>query len=97
MYDLECIYDSRKSFYAKARVVETKKGSLEDLILYSYNTIVARIQKTPSKIKYSYYGKYSTTTSRHQREFFRQNGLNEDEIKQLMKTTEKNEIVKEMR
>ena len=32
-----------------------------------------------------YFGKYSQTTTRHQKEFFRQNGLSEVDIAELFK------------
>lgn len=32
-----------------------------------------------------YFGKYSCTTTRHQKEFFKQNGLSDKEIKDLFK------------
>ena len=80
-YDLDCRYDTRKSFYGKARVLEQQF----EKDLYSYGTLVAKIIEIPSKIKYICYGKYSQTTTRHQKEFFRQNDLSEKEIKQLFK------------
>lgn len=91
-YELITRYDARKSFYGKAQVQETKKGKKEDLILYSYNTIVARILRTENKSKYIYLGKYSQTTTRHQKEFFKQEGLTDAEIKTLFKS---GELIKE--
>jgi hypothetical protein len=83
MYELSCRFDSRKSFYGKAQVQETKNKNVEDLKLYSYNTLVARITKISNKITYHYFGKYSQTTTRHQKEFFKQHGLSDKEIKEL--------------
>ena len=41
MYELSCRYDSRQSFYGKAKV-ETIKNSVEQVQdLYSYDTLVA--------------------------------------------------------
>ena len=34
---------------------------------------------------YTYFGKFSQTTTRHQKEFFKQNGLSDKEIKELFK------------
>ena len=81
MYDLSCRYDSRASFYGKAKVVEDK----DVLKLYSYDTLVATIEKTKNGFECHYLGKYSQTTTRHQKEFFRQVGLSENEIKELFK------------
>lgn len=90
-YNLDCKYDSRQSFYSKARVIETVNKNVKDYQLKSYDTIVARL--TIIGNIYTYYvfdyeveGKTSTqTTKRHQKEFFRQNGLTDDEIKKLFK------------
>ena len=81
MYELECRYDTRKSFYNKAQVKELKSG----LELYSYNTLVARITNEPNKTTYEYFGKFSQTTTRHQKEFFRQEGLTDKQLKELFK------------
>jgi hypothetical protein len=83
MYDLECRFDSKASFYGKAKVQETKNKNVEDLKLYSYDTLVARITKIANKIIYHYFGKYSQTTTRHQKEFIKQHGLSDKEIKEL--------------
>lgn len=84
-YDLKCRFDSRNSFYGKAKVQETKNKNVEDYKLCSYGTLVARITKISNKIIYHYFGKYSQTTTRHQKEFFKQNGLSDREIKELFK------------
>ena len=92
-YYLECQYDTRQSFYKKAKVEElTTTGEHGKTILknlYSYGTLVAKILyayiDNTTKITYLYMGKYSQTTTRHQKEFFRQNGLTEKEIKELFK------------
>lgn len=88
-YDLSCRYDARKSFYGKAQVEE--KHSIQDNVgyteisLYSYGTLVARITKNEETCMATceYLGKYSQTTTRHQKEFFRQYGLTDNEIKEL--------------
>ena len=87
MYNLECRFDTRQSFYGKAKVQETKNKNVEDLKLYSYNTLVARITKIANKITYHYFGKFSQTTTRHQKEFFKQHGLSDKELKELFKNS----------
>lgn len=91
LYDLSCRYDSRNSFYGKARVKQT--STIQDNILYtelelySYGTLVARITKNEETCMATceYLGKYSQTTTRHQKEFFKQYGLSDNEIKELFK------------
>lgn len=99
--NLDCIYDARKSFYGKAIVeVEEHKGKhghTKLLNLFSYGTLVAKIYYSEidnkKKVEYLCMGKYSQTTTRHQKEFFKQNGLCDKEIKNLFKN---NELVKEL-
>lgn len=67
VYELSAIYDNRKSFYNKARVIDHENGVIE---LQSYNTIVARIENGIATL--NGIGQYSVTTNRHIREFFRQ-------------------------
>lgn len=64
-FDLDARYDSRKSFYGKAKVYVMKDGTQ---VLVSYSTIVS-IYKDG---KVTHFGKWSQTTTRHQREFERQ-------------------------
>ena len=89
-YDLECRYDTRKSFYGKAIVEENETdvfGEKElDKRLFSYGTIVGRVYQLGNKITYYYFGKYSQTTTRHQKEFFKQFGLSDNEIKTFIKS-----------
>ena len=87
MYELSCQYDTRQSFYGKAKV-ETIKNTYElTQDLYSYGTLVASIVWNFEKgtRTYIYNGQYSCTTTRHQKEFFKQNGLSDKEIKELFK------------
>ena len=85
-YDLDCRYDSRKSFYGKAKVKESRYNGLCLLELYSYGTLVAKIEITTNgKKTYIYMGNYSQTTTRHQKEFFKQEGLDDNDIKELFK------------
>ena len=95
IYDLSCQYDARQSFYGKAKV-ESVRNSIEEVqTLYSYGTDVASIITNFETMKrtYIYNGKYSQTTTRHQKEFFKQNGLSDKEIKTLFKMEGK--LVKE--
>lgn len=88
-YNLDCRYDSRKSFYGKARIIESEEIQdnivYEVLELYSYDTLVARITRNKETCLSTceYLGKYSQTTTRHQKEFFRQYRLSEKQIKEL--------------
>lgn len=84
-YELECRFDSRASFYGKAKV-EIKGDELAyNELLYSYGTLVAiyTLDKITNRETYTYCGKYSQTTTRHQKEFFKQKGLSDKEIKLL--------------
>lgn len=85
MWELDCRYDSRQSFYGKAMVKVTYDINTQILTLYSYGTEVAKIERTGNTITCEYYGKYSQTTTRHQKEFFKQEGLSNYEIKELWK------------
>lgn len=63
--ELSAYYDSRKSFYGKAHVIDYENGVLE---LQSYNTIVSRCVNGVVE----HLGRWSQTTSRHQKEFEKQ-------------------------
>ena len=65
IYELAPRFDSRKSFYGKAHVLVYDDGTLA---LKSYDTIVSKYIDG----KVIHLGKWSQTTSRHQREFERQ-------------------------
>lgn len=65
VFELESRYDSRKSFYGKAQVIDYGDGMME---LKSYDTIVSRVKDG----KVEHLGKWSATTSRHQKEFEKQ-------------------------
>ena len=84
-YKLQCKYDSRASFGGKAKVVVKEDNISINELLYSYDTLVAIYTK--DKIKnieqFNYLGKYSQTTTRHQKEFFKQHGLSDKGIKEL--------------
>lgn len=93
-YELSCRYDARQSFYGKAKVKETRYIGLYLQELYSYGTLVAKIEETANKKTYIYKGHFSGTTTRHQKEFFKQNGLSDKEIKELFKN---GELIKEIK
>lgn len=87
MYELDCRYDTRQSFYGKAQV-EIKEDNISyNELLYSYDTLVAIYTRDKAKgiEQYNYLGQYSQTTTRHQKEFFRQKGLSDKQIKELWK------------
>ena len=67
IFDLDPRYDTRKSFYGKAKVIYHDNGDME---LQSYNTIVSRYTKADNKLVHL--GKWSQTTTRHQKEFTKQ-------------------------
>jgi hypothetical protein len=79
-YYLKPKYDTRKSFYDKALVTESK----ETIDLYSYNTLVARIHKTVLE-RFEIYSTQSPTTVRHIKEFLKQNGFGVYTTKELRK------------
>ena len=64
-YELTPRFDSRKSFYGKAIVIDYENGRQE---LRSYQTIVSRCNNGVIE----HLGKWSQTTTRHQREFEKQ-------------------------
>lgn len=84
MYELEPRFSSRKSFYGKAHTIMDG----DKLKLISYNTIVAEKDMSGDKVVYRYFGHYSMTTTTHQKEFFKQLGLSDNEIKKLFKEGE---------
>ena len=88
LYELSCKYDSRASFYGKAKVHETyDDNKVQHMELLSYDTLVANYvyYKNENRKVYEYFGKYSGTTTRHQKEFFKQLGLSDKQLKELFK------------
>ena len=82
MKNLECRFDSRASFYSKAKVIEHADHKVS---LISYDTEVAVFDKDKNELlvkasEYAKNGKYSATTTRHIREFALQNGFGKLEI-----------------
>ena len=69
--NLEPRYDSRKSFYGKAHVVDDSDGSQ---ILYSYDTPVCKINSR-GDVELLAQWDSSQTTLRHVKEFLQQNGF----------------------
>lgn len=86
-YILEARFDSRQSFYGKAEVDIKEDNICYNELLYSYGTLVAIYTKDKMSTleQFNYLGKFSQTTTRHQKEFFRQKGLSDKEIKELFK------------
>lgn len=70
IYELSARYDSRKSFYGKARIIENGGN----IILQSYNTEVCGIDENGGF--HRYWNGESATTMRHINEFLRKNGIN---------------------
>lgn len=70
---LEPRFDSRASFYKKAKVVTKDNGDEE---LYSYGTHVGGVRGGKPYTK----GKFSQTTSRHQKDYFMQKGFDPKEV-----------------
>ena len=65
--ELQARYDSRQSFYKKANIYKDKNGVF---YLLSYNTIVSKCKNGVVE----HFGKWSQTTTRHQKEFEKQYG-----------------------
>ena len=78
IYDLRPQYDSRDSFYGKAKVDTGDKNDKNKL--YSYNTLVAEIKDGKPIV----YGTYSQTTLRHIKDWLKQNGFKADNAKQII-------------
>lgn len=70
-------HDSRKSFYGKARTYQDGNKK----VLVSYDTEVAYIEDGKAHVN----GLYSATTTRHIKEFLKQNGFKADNSQQIMK------------
>lgn len=67
VFELNPRFDSRRSFYGKAQVIDYGNGVME---LKSYDTIVSKVNNG----KVEHLGKWSNTTTRHQKEFEKQFG-----------------------
>lgn len=87
-------FDSRNSFYNKARVVEKDDGTK---ILYSYATPVCRIKDNKATLLHRGYLGWnsSQTTLRHVKEFLKQNGFEVGSVKDLAKMYSSEQAVNE--
>ena len=74
--ELKSMYSSQASFYGKAEVESTRDGSE----LMSYGTKVAEIKNGVPIV----HGTYSQTTTRHIKEYLKQNGFKVESTKQIM-------------
>lgn len=70
IYELHARFDSRKSFYGKAHVIETP----HTITLQSYDTMILQYSKRTKKIKWLCRNvwAFSATTNRHINEFMQQ-------------------------
>ncbi len=87
--ELSCQYDSRASFNGKARI-EVEEDCLkgERIIiktLFSYGVKVAYIENGKAFIL----GVWSGTTTRHIKEFLKQNGFKAENTKQILEDYKK--------
>lgn len=89
-YNLEPKFDSAKSFYGKAKVVE----EYDAISLISYKSCICQIRRQGLDDVISiydvtdYYGRsltFSSTSLRHLKEFLKQNGLVANSKQQIMK------------
>lgn len=79
MAELYPYYDSAKSFYSKAKILEIE----DDVFLISYDTIVAFYNRNTRIARVM--GTYSATTLRHIKEFLKQNGFKAKDKAQIEK------------
>lgn len=91
VYDLGTQYDSRQSFYGKARV--DSNGDTQ--VLYSYDTPVVKIEG--GRVYLLPMWDSSPTTLRHVKEFLKQNGFRADSKQQIAKAYEKSDVDDSMR
>lgn len=82
-------YDRRKSFYKKAKVY--KVGNY--IVLVSYDTIVAKVEKVGNIIGAQVFGYYSATTRRHTNELLDQFDIKAPTAKELKNTDDKGEYI----
>lgn len=91
-YELSPQYDSRQSFYGKARVEESDSTAT----LYSYNTKVVEIRKIAEDdvqvVLFNVPKLFSKTTTRHIKEFLKQSGLQADSVAQIKRDYEIREV-----
>ena len=81
--ELQTIYSSQVSFWDRAHTITTYEDNKKIIELRSYSTIVARYTYDGAQHIYEYLGYYSRTTTKHQKEFFLQQGLSEEQYNKL--------------
>lgn len=89
IYDLTPQFDTRRSFYNKARI-DTGSDNSENK-LYSYNTLVAEMVDGKPVV----YNVQSGTTLRHVKEWLRQNGFKAETKSQIIRDYGADDIVTE--
>lgn len=89
-FELTPHFDSRQSFYGKAKVVVRDDGTQ---ILYSYGTPVCRIKDGKATLLHKGYLGWSSsqTTLRHVKDFLKQNGFEAGSINDLRKNYEQSQ------
>ena len=87
IYELIPVFSNVKSFYGKAKVQLNKTGNTEVYTLFSYDTKVATCVKDTeaNNMTCTLVDIFSSTTTRHQKEFFRQMGMSEKEVDEFFK------------
>lgn len=80
-FELVPVHDSRKSFYGKARVIDTD----DTMTLESYNTPVLKFERGSRKITLLPGWDLSQTTLRHVKEFLKQLGFKAETLNQIRK------------
>lgn len=87
IYELIPIHSNVKSFYGKAKVWLNKTDNTEVYTLFSYDTKVATCVKDTeaNNTTCTLVDIFSSTTTRHQKEFFQQMGMSEKDIDDLFK------------
>ena len=80
-FELVPVHDSRKSFYGKARVIDTDDA----MTLESYNTPVIKFERGTRNITLMTAWDSSPTTLRHVKEFLKQHGYKADTLNQIRK------------
>lgn len=87
IYELIPVFSNVKSFYGKAQVQLNKTGNTEVYTLFSYDTKVATCVKDTeaNSMTCTLVDIFSSTTTRHQKEFFRQMGMRVKDIDDLFK------------
>ena len=87
IYELIPIHSNFKSFYGNAKVQLSKTDNTEVYTLFSYDTKVATCVKDTetNNMTCTLVDIFSSTTTRHQKEFFQQMGMSEKDVDDLFK------------